>query len=62
MKKMAWFRVLTFRVGAGCGSLAFAQTPSSQSLVGDWSGALTVGGSSLPLVIHLRTEAGEPRS
>ncbi|MGB8885824.1 MAG: serine hydrolase domain-containing protein [Candidatus Korobacteraceae bacterium] len=51
---MKWLVVL---ITAFCGLPLFAQTPTPQTLAGDWSGALTVGSSSLPLVIHLRVEA-----
>lgn len=41
---------------AYCAVAAFAQTPTSQTLAGDWSGTLIAGGSSLPLVLHLTVE------
>ena len=48
---MKWLVVL---LAVFCGFPLFAQAPSLQSLAGDWSGALAVAGTSLPLVLHLK--------
>ena len=48
---MKWLVVL---LAVFCGFPLFAQAPSLQGLAGDWSGALAVAGTSLPLVLHLK--------
>lgn len=40
------------------GNPGFGQAVTAQSLAGDWSGKLTVGEASLPLVLHLKLGTG----
>jgi len=47
-------KLLVVLLAVFCAFPLFAQAPSLQSLAGDWSGALSVAGTSLPLVLHLK--------
>jgi len=49
-----WLSAVCMFVVVSCSMPGFAQQIGSEKLAGDWSGSLSVGETSLPLVLHLR--------
>jgi hypothetical protein len=56
----AWRRCLGLAPGAGllAAVLLVASPAMAQTYDGDWAGALNVGGQTLHLVLHVKTEGG----